>query len=241
MSAQKFDVLAFGAHPDDVELACAGTLAKLIAGGKKVGIIDLTQGELGTRGTTQTRSIEAANSVSILGVSVRENLNLRDGFIRNDEPSQLKVIEILRKYQPEIIFVNAKHDRHPDHSMGGELVATAAFLAGLEKIKTQYSGIEQEKWRPKKTIHYIQDRLMLPSFVVDISDTFLKKMEAVKAFESQFHNQQSKEPETYISSVAYLKFVEARCREMGHLIGVEFGEGFVLDTPPKIENLFDLI
>ncbi len=230
----KLDLLAFGVHPDDVELSCGGTLISEIAKGKKAGIIDLTQGELGTRGTAETRKQEATDAANILQVSVRENLSMADGFFKNDEEHQREIIKVLRKYQPEIILCNAPADRHPDHGRAADLVYTAAFLSGLEKIETMSADGEangksslQKKWRPKYVFNYIQDRYFNPDFVIDISDVFEKKIEAVKAYKTQFYNPESKAPETYISSPEFLDSIIYRSKMFGKLIGVKYGEGFI--------------
>ena len=225
----KLDILAFGVHPDDVELSCAGTLLVEIERGKKVGIIDLTQGELGTRGTAATRKAEAAAAAEIMGVHVRENLAMRDGFFANDEVHQLQVIQKIRQYQPEIVLANALEDRHPDHGRSSKLVSDAAFLSGLRKIETKHENVLQEAWRPKYVFHYIQDRYIKPDFVVDISSVFDKKVAAIKAYTTQFHNPnaQDAEPQTYISAPGYLDTVLYRHRMLGKSIGVEYAEGFL--------------
>jgi bacillithiol biosynthesis deacetylase BshB1 len=223
----KLDILAFGVHPDDVELGCSGTLLSAIAEGKKVGIIDLTQGELGTRGTAETRKTEAANAAKVLGIDVRENLKMADGFFQNDEEHQRKVISIIRKYKPEIVLANAPEDRHPDHGRSAKLVSDAAFLSGLRKIETKVEGESQEAWRPKYVFHYIQDRFLQPSFVVDISAYHDKKIESVLCYQTQFFNPDLKEPQTYISSPEFLDTVKARAMMLGKRIGVKFAEGFI--------------
>lgn len=238
----KLDILAFAAHPDDAELSCGGTLAKHVASGKKTGIVDLTRGELGTRGTPELRAKEAEKAARILGVSVRDNLALPDGFFEESEDSVKRIIEIVRHFQPEIVLANAVYDRHPDHGRGGELVSRACFLAGLEKIKTlDADGKPQEAWRPKAVYRYIQDRFMKPDFVIDVSDVWDIKMKAIQAFSSQFHNPDSQEPITYISTPEFLYFLEARAREMGHPAGFEYAEGFVCERTPGVDSLFDLV
>ncbi len=237
----KLDVLAFAAHPDDVELACSGTVAKLKSQGKKVGIIDLTRGELGTRGTAEIRDQEAAASAKILGLDARENLRFRDGFFVEDEAHQIPVIQMLRKYQPEIILINAPHDRHPDHGKGSSLVRNAAFLSGLRRIETTLDGEAQQPWRPVKVFKYIQDFYLEPSFVVDISAHWETKMAAIKAFGSQFHDPNSDEPATYISSPEFFRYIESRAIEFGHRIRSKYGEGFISETIPKVDDLFSLI
>ena len=229
----KLDILAFAAHPDDAELSCSGTLLQHIAMGKKVGIIDLTRGELGTRGSAELREQEAANSSKIMGIHVRENLRMADGFFEDNKEHQLTIIEMIRKYQPDLVLANAINDRHIDHGRGAELVHKASFLAGLSKIETG----DLKAWRPKRVLHYIQDYFMQPDVVVDITPWFEKKKECIMAFSSQFYNPKSKEPETPISSASFFQFLEARSREMGRLIGVEFGEGFVSKTPLNLKDL----
>ena len=226
----KLDLLAFGVHPDDIELSCAGTLLVEKRNGKKVGIIDLTKGELGTRGNAQIRKEEAENSAVILGVDVRENLEMADGFFKNDEENKVKIIKVLRKYRPEIILCNAPEDRHPDHGRSADLVNDAAFLSGLKKIETNdEQGSLQEAWRPKYVFNYIQDIYLNPAFVIDISDVFDKKIEAIEAFSTQFYNPEAsdKEPQTYISSPEFLESVINRSKMFGRMIGVKYAEGFL--------------
>ncbi len=239
----KLDILAIGVHPDDVELGCSGTILNEIANGKKVGIIDLTQGELGTRGSVETRYTEAAAAAAILGVSVRENLRMRDGFFANDETHQLQLIQAIRKYQPEIILGNALEDRHPDHGRAGKLIADAAFLAGLVKIGTvDENGRPQERWRPKYVLHYIQDKLHEPDLLIDISDVFERKMESVMAYGTQFFTGAGSEgPQTYISTPDFRDSVVARARMLGKRIGVKYAEGFNTQKSLGIRNLDDLI
>jgi bacillithiol biosynthesis deacetylase BshB1 len=218
----KLDILVMAAHPDDAELSCAGTIIKHIASGKKVGIVDFTRGELGTRGTPEIRLQESADATKILGLHARENLGIRDGFFRNDEETQLKLIEVIRKYQPEIVLANALEDRHPDHGKGAQLAIDACFLSGLRQIKTG----DLPAWRPTQVYHYIQDRYLEPDFVVDISAHWDQKEAAIRAFKSQFFDPNSAEPASYISSPDFLNFIQARAMEMGHKIGVKYGEGF---------------
>ncbi|HWZ21556.1 MAG TPA: bacillithiol biosynthesis deacetylase BshB1 [Cytophagaceae bacterium] len=232
----KLDILALASHPDDAELACSGTLLAHIALGKKVGIVDLTRGELGTRGTPETRAQEAAEASKILGISVRENLGLADGFFQNDEKSLLEIVKAIRKYQPEIVLANAIDDRHPDHGMGGAVATRACFLAGLVKIETG-----QTPWRPKNVYHYIQDRMLKPDFVFDITPYWEKKINSIKAYKSQFFDPNSKEPASYISTAEFIQFVEARALEFGHAIGVKYGEGFTREKQIGVKNLFELI
>lgn len=236
----KIDVLAFGAHPDDVELACSGTLLKMKKQGRKIGVIDLTKGELGTRGTAQTRESEASESSEILGLDVRENLDLGDGWFTIDKANLLKVIQVIRKYKPSIVLANAIKDRHTDHSKGAELVKQAVFLAGLSKIETFDNGEIQEKWRPNHLFHYIQYYHIKPDFVIDISEEFETKMESVRAYKTQFYDPKSNEEWTLISSKKFLDFVESRAREFGSAIEKEFGEGFTSETPLSYD-LFNLL
>jgi bacillithiol biosynthesis deacetylase BshB1 len=236
----KLDVLAIAAHPDDVELGCSGTLCKLVAQGRKVGILDLTRGELGSRGTAETRRTEAAEAAAIMGVSVRENLGLPDGFFGNTEAEQRAVITVLRRFQPAIVLGNAPDDRHPDHGRGAKLVRDACFLSGLRRIETAYNGAAQQHWRPAKVLHYIQDRYLPPALVVDISPYWDQKLKAIQSFKTQFFDAASKEPETYISRSNFLDFIRSRAREMGHKIGAEYGEGFISVEPLKIDDLLSL-
>ncbi|HEA31172.1 MAG TPA: bacillithiol biosynthesis deacetylase BshB1 [Leeuwenhoekiella sp.] len=237
----KLDILAIGAHPDDVELSCAATLAKEVANGKKVGVLDLTRGELGTRGSAELRDEEAAEAAKILGLSVRENLRLADGFFRNDRETQLKIIEVLRKYQPDIVFCNAINDRHIDHGRGSTVVSHACFLSGLMKIETQTDGEKQEKWRPKHVYHYIQWENITPDFVVDVTGFMEKKKTAVLAYKSQFFDEKNQEWNTPISSMNFKESVDYRARDLGRLIGTEYGEGFTAERFPAVDSIFDLI
>ena len=223
----KLDILAFGAHPDDVELGCGGTLIGAIAEGKKVGVIDLTKGELGTRGTTSQRLKEAQLASEIIGLSIRENLGMADGFFMNDKEHQFAIIETIRRFQPDIIFCNAPEDRHPDHGRAASLVEEAAFLSGLTKIQTTHNGLPQVAWGPTQVFHYIQSRSLTPNFVVDISAHMDKKMESILAHSSQFYDPNSTEPETFISGTAFLEFVKGRAKELGQQIGVQYAEGFI--------------
>jgi N-acetylglucosamine malate deacetylase 1 len=237
----KLDILVLPVHPDDAELGCAGTILKHIADGKRVGIADLTRGELGTRGSAEIRDQEAAASAKILGLTVRENLGLPDGFFENTREYQLKVIEVIRKYQPEIVITNAYHDRHPDHGRANELVEHSAFLAGLRKIETNFNGMPQQEWRPKHVFHFIQDRYIHPDFVIDITAYWDKKIESVIAFGSQFFNPAwEEEPENYISSPDFIQVVEARAREYGKSIGVKYAEGFTSKKILGVDSLFEL-
>ena len=236
----KLDILAFGAHPDDVELGCSGTIAKEVSLGKKVGIIDLTRGELGTRGSVEIRNSESAKASEILGVVVRENLDMRDGFFVNDEAHQLKVIEMIRKYQPEIVLCNAITDRHIDHGKGSKLVSDACFLSGLRQIKTELNDEAQEAWRPKVVYHYIQWQNIEPDFVVDISGFMDKKMESVLAYGSQFYDPNSKEPVSPITSKNFLDSINYRAQDLGRLVGVEYAEGFTTERYLAVNSLGDL-
>lgn len=236
----KLDILAFAAHPDDVELSCSGTLIKHIKKGYKVGICDLTRGELGTRGSAELRKIEAENASKIMGISVRENLGFADGFFSNDNNHQIKIIEIIRKYQPEIVLCNAISDRHPDHPRGSNLVSEACFYSGLSKIETSILGEKQISWRPKNIYHYIQFRYIEPDFVVDISDEMDQKLESVKAFSSQFYKANSNEPDTAISSPQYFNSISERASEFGKTIGVSYAEGYTKERYLGVSNLFDL-
>ena len=233
----KLDVLAIGVHPDDVELGCSGTLLVALSEGKKVGIVDLTRGELGTRGSAEIRKTEAANAAKILGVHVRENIGLADGFFLNDEVHQRKVIMIIRKYQPEIILCNAPEDRHPDHGRSSKLVSDAAFLSGLRKIETEFDGVNQEAWRPKYVFHYLQDRFLQPHFVVDVSDHMDKKIESILSYNTQFYNPDLDEPQTYISSPDFMESVKARAMMLGKRIGVKYAEGYVSDKMIGVKSM----
>ena len=236
----KLDILAFGAHPDDVELGCSGTIAKEVSLGKKVGIIDLTRGELGTRGSVEIRNAESARASEILGVVVRENLDMRDGFFVNDEAHQLKVIQAIRKFQPDIVLCNAVTDRHIDHGKGSKLVSDACFLSGLIQIKTQLNGEAQQAWRPKLVYHYIQWQTIEPDFAVDISGFMDKKMDSVLAYGSQFYDPNSKEPVTPITSKNFLNSVIYRAQDLGRLVGVEYAEGFTVERYLTVNSLGDL-
>ncbi len=236
----KLDILVMAAHPDDAELGCGGTIIKHIAAGRKVGVVDLTRGELGTRGTAQTRDQEAADSAKILGLTIRENLNLPDGFFHNSKEHQMEVIKVIRKYQPEIVLGNATYDRHPDHGRGADLAFHGCFLSGLLKIETESGGATQKPWVPKALYHYIQSQLIEPDFVIDISDSWDKKLEAIRAYKTQFYDANSKEPNTYISNPGFLKMIEARAIEMGHAIGVKHGEGFITRRWLGVKSLFDI-
>ena len=237
----KLDILAFGAHPDDVELGCAGTILKEISLGKTVGIIDLTRGELGTRGSAEIRDQEANAAAKILGVSARENLEMRDGFFVNDEKHQLEIIKMIRKYQPEIVLCNAIDDRHIDHAKGSKLVSDACFLSGLMKIETELEGEQQKAWRPKLVYHYIQWKNIEPDFVVDITGFTDKKIESILVYSSQFYDANSKEPESPISSKNFLESLNYRSRDLGRLTGVDHAEGFTVERYLAVNRLGDLI
>jgi bacillithiol biosynthesis deacetylase BshB1 len=236
----KLDILAFGAHPDDVELGCGATLAKEINSGKQVGIIDLTRGELGTRGTADTRDLEAKNAASILEVAVRKNLGFADGFFVNDKIHQLKIMTMIRLYRPDIVLCNAIEDRHIDHGKGSQLVSDACFLSGLLKIETKINETLQKPWRPKVVYHYIQWKDIEPDFVVDVSGFMAKKIAAVMAYKTQFYDPDSKAPQTPISSKNFTDSVDYRARNLGRLIGVEHAEGFTVERYAAVNTLFDL-
>lgn len=235
------DILALAAHPDDAELSCAATLMKHVDLGYKVGICDLTRGELGTRGTPELRAEESKASTEILKIHARENLGLADGFFENNKENQLELIKIIRKYRPKIVFLNAPDDRHPDHGRSAKLESDACFLSGLRKIETKLNGEFQKEWRPQFMYHYIQDRLLPHDFVIDVSPYFERKIQAIKAFKSQFFDPSSAEPATYISDPKYFDYIEARMIEYGHAIGVKYGEGFIKQRQLGINNIFDLI
>lgn len=236
----KVDILAFAAHPDDVEISCSGTLIKHIEAGHKIGIIDLTRGELGTRGSAEIRLKEAADASAMMGISIRENLGLEDGFFDLSVENKLKVVQQIRKFKPSVVLANAVSDRHPDHGRASKLVSDACFLAGLIKVKTTYEGIEQDAWRPKVVYHYIQDRYMKPDFIVDISSVMEKRMNALMAYSSQFFNPDSKEPVTAISTTQFLDNLRGRAIDFGRIIGADYGEGFVAERVIGVQSLFDI-
>lgn len=236
----KLDILVFGAHPDDAELGAGATIAKEVSKGKKVGIVDLTRGELGTRGTAETRKEEAAHAAKILGVSVRHNMGFADGFFVNDKSHQLAIIEIIRLYQPDMVLCNAIADRHIDHGKGSKLVSEACFLSGLVKIETQYQGVGQKAWRPKWVYHYIQWNSLKPDFAVDVSKFIDIKMQAVMAYKTQFYSEDSKEPETPISSKNFADSIKYRARDLGRLVGVDYAEGFTVERYIAVNSLFDI-
>ncbi len=238
----KLDILAIGAHPDDVELGCGATIAKEAANGKKIGVIDLTRGELGTRGSAETRATESKNAAAVLGVSVRDNMEFADGFFVNDKDHQIELIKMIRKYRPEIVICNAIDDRHIDHGKGSKLVSDACFLSGLIKIDTKIEDEDgwQEPWRPKQVYHYIQWKNLEPDFVVDVSEFIDVKMKAVLAYKTQFYDETSKEPQTPISSKNFTDSIKYRARDLGRLIGVEYAEGFTVERYAAVDSLFDL-
>ena len=237
----KLDILAFGAHPDDVELSCSGVIVKHIKLGKKVGVVDLTQGELGTRGSAELRMKEAAKAAKVMGVLVRDNLKMADSFFLNDKTHQLEIIKKIRQYQPEIILCNAVTDRHPDHGRAAQLVSEACFYSGLIKIDTKQNGKPQKAWRPKVVYHYIQDRYIKPDLLVDVTPFVEKKMEAIKTFASQFYNPHSAEPDSPISSKDFLDFIKNRMTVFGREIGVPYAEGFTVERSIGVDDLFHLI
>jgi len=238
---ETLDILVLAAHPDDAELCCGGTILKHIALGKKVGILDFTKGELGTRGNAEIRLQESEKATQLMGISFRGNLELEDGFFENNAENQKKIIRFIRKFRPEIILANAVYDRHPDHTRASELARESCFYSGLRKIITYWDDINQEAWRPRAVYHYVQDRYLSPNLVVDITEFMDKKLEVLNAFSSQFYNPASKEPLSYISSPDFMDSMIARAREVGKPIGAKFGESFVMDRFPGVHNLFDLL
>ncbi len=236
----KVDILAFGVHPDDVELGCAGTIINSVKQGKKVAVVDLTQGELGTRGTAETRKKEAADAATAMGLQARENLQMADGFFQYDEKNLNKIINVIRKYRPEIVLCNAPEDRHPDHGRSSKLVSDAAFLSGLRKINTSFENVEQTAWRPKYVFHYIQDRYLKPDFVFDISDVMEQKMKTILSYTTQFNSIDSSEPETYISKPDFMDVIKARALMLGKRIGVQYAEGYISSKMIGIRN-FDVL
>ena len=237
----KLHILAIAAHPDDIELSCGGTIIRHTLAGQAVGIIDLTEGELSTRGTVELRYKEANAAAEVMGVKVRHNLKMADGFFKNDEAHQRMIIPYLRHYRPEIVIANALADRHPDHSRGGRLAADACFYSGLRKIETTWNGQPQEPWRPKRVFHYIQDRLYEPTFIVDITSSFAKKYEAIKCYKSQFHDPESSEPISYIATEGFFDTLLYKDGVWGKRIGVKYGEGFISENMTGIDNLDKLI
>ncbi|SIN86886.1 bacillithiol biosynthesis deacetylase BshB1 [Chitinophaga niabensis] len=237
----KLDILAIAAHPDDVELSCAGTLMVHALQGMKVGIVDLTQGELGTRGTPEGRLIEAQDACKLMGLDVRENLGLADGFFQNSKEDQLKVIRAIRKFKPDIVLANAMDDRHPDHGRAGRLIADSCFLAGLRKIETEENGVPQEAWRPKQVFHFLQDRYHQPDFVIDITPVIDKKIEAIKCFKTQFLAAKDHEPQTYISSPEFFESVLYRAKMLGKMVGVPYAEGYTSAKMLGVRSMKDFI
>lgn len=237
---QKLDILAFGAHPDDVELSASGTICKHISQGMRVGIVDLTQGEMGSRGTIETRYEEAKTAAEILGLTYRHNLKMEDGFLEHTKENLLKIVEQIRLLKPEIVLANAIDDRHPDHAKGSKLVSEACFLAGLVKVETTYNGIKQEAHRPKAVYHYIQDRYIKPDFVVDVSDFYEQKMQSILAYKTQFFNPNQEGPKTPISGQDFLDFLTGRMSDFGRPIGVKYAEGFTVERTIGVNNFFDL-
>jgi bacillithiol biosynthesis deacetylase BshB1 len=236
----KLDILVIAAHPDDAELGCSGTIAAHVAKGHKVGIVDLTKGEMGTRGTPEVRLQESAAAADILGLSARENLGFADVFFQDDKAHQLELIKVIRKYRPEIVLANAVSDRHPDHGKGSSLATHACFMSGLRKIETNSDGEVQEPWRPKFVYHYIQNNYIQPDFIVDISDYWDIKVASIMAFKSQFYDPSNQEPASFISSPEFLPFIESRAREFGHRILTKYGEGFTVERFIGVLDLFDL-
>lgn len=237
----KLDILVFGAHPDDIELSCGATVAKEISLGKKIGIVDLTRGELGTRGSAELRDEEAANAAKILGVDIRENLRFRDGFFLNDEMHQLEVIKMIRKYRPDVVICNAVDDRHIDHGKGSKLVSDSCFLSGLMKIETEIDGVSQEAWRPKVVYHYIQWKNLIPDFVVDVTGFMDKKVDSLMAYKSQFYDPNSTEPLTPIATKNFKESILYRAADLGRLINTEYAEGFTVERYLAVNSLGDLI
>lgn len=239
----KLDILAIAAHPDDIEMCCGATIAKETSRGKKVGIIDLTRGDLGTRGTAETRDIEAANASKILNLAARENLKFRDGFFRNDEAHQLEVIKMIRKYKPDIVITNAETDRHPDHGKGSKLVSDACFLSGLRKIETSLDGVPQEQWRPNQVLHTIQWNIKEPDVVVDVTGFMDAKLKSCLAYKTQFYNENAvdKEPEIVISGKQFLESIKYRSYDLGRIIGVQYAEGFTVERYVAVDSVLDLI
>jgi len=236
----KLDILVIAAHPDDAELGCSGTILSQVEKGYRVGIVDLTKGEMGTRGTPEIRMKEADEAGKILKLTARENLGFKDIYFLNDEEHQLKLIEIIRKYQPEIVLANAVTDRHPDHGKGSDLATKACFMSGLRKIETSFEGENQEPWRPKHVYHYIQNNYIKPDFIVDITPFWETKIESIKAFKSQFFDPTNQEPASFISDPEFLPFIESRAREFGHRIMTTYGEGFTVERFIGVHDLFDL-
>jgi len=241
MTQIKLDILALAAHPDDVELSCGGTIAKYCTEGKKVGIVDFTQGQMGTKGSPELRLKEAANAANILGLAARENLGLQDVMFENSVENQMKVVQVIRKYKPEILLINAPEERHPDHVKASDMSKGAIFLSGLKKIETFDNGNIQEAWRPQAVYHYIQSTMLTPDFVLDVSDHLELRNKAIWSFASQLHNPDNRKGETFISSPEFLQMLDARGKMLGHSIGVKFGEGFIGTRNIGAADLFDLL
>ncbi len=235
--AETVDILCITAHPDDVEIGCAGTVLKHVAAGKSVGLVELTAGELGTRGTPELRKLEAEAGMHVLGARFRYQLGLPDGFFRKDEASLMKVIAAIRRHRPRVIITNALRDRHPDHGRAAALVAEASFLSGLRRINTTDDGAAQDAWRATTVLHMVQDHWIDPHFVIDITPFWAQKQDALACFKSQFHDPRSTEPGSPISTPEFLPFLEARAREMGRLIGTTYGEGFICTRPPGVVDI----
>ncbi len=236
----KLDILAFAAHPDDVEMSCGATIAKYTSQGKKVGIVDFTQGQMGTRGTPKLRLQEAEDAAEILNLAVRENLGFEDIYFKNDTEHQLKVVEMIRQYQPEIVLANTQEDRHPDHSRAAEIVKAAVFMSGLRKIVSKVKDQEQEAWRPGKVYHYIQSTMLDPDFVEDVSGFWEQRNESIMAFASQFHDPDTNEPDTFISSPEFILMLDARGKMLGQSIGAKYGEGFIATRNIGVSDMFSL-
>ncbi len=234
----KLDVLVFAAHPDDAELSCAGTIISLIKKGKKVGVVDFTKGEMGTRGTPEVRLKESAEASKVMGIQIRQNLGFKDAYFTNDQAHQLEVVKSIRFFQPEVVLTNAPSDRHPDHGRAAEVVKQACFMAGLAKLVTKHKAKNLAPHRPRALYHFIQNNYIEPDFVVDVSDYWAKKLKAIKCFKSQFYNPESTETETFISSPEFLEFIQARSKVMGHKIGVKHGEGFIAAQKIGVDDLF---
>ena len=237
----KADILAIGAHPDDVELSCSGTIAKEISAGKKVVIIDLTKGELGTRGSEKIRELESKKAGEILKISDRKNLGLKDGFFNNSDENKIKLVRLIRFYKPKIVLCNSINDRHPDHGRASKLVVESCFLSGLKKISTKFDDLTQQIWKPLNIYHYVQWNLEIPDFIVDISDFMDIKLKSVKCYSSQFYDPESKEPKTPISTQNFLKSIKYRSANFGRIIGADYGEGFVANRKPAVASISDLI
>ena len=237
---ENLDILVFGAHPDDIELGCAGTIMSHLDLGYRVGVIDLTRGELGTRGSAELRDKESEKASLLMGIKVRLNLGLKDGFFNNDEHTQLEIIKYIRKFKPKIVIANAKEDRHPDHGKASNLIKTCCFLSGLTKVQTKFKKINQEPWRPNNLFYYTQFNNVEPDFVVDISNYMNKKLDVVKCYSSQFYSPKSNEPETIISKKGFLDSVVYRSSDLGRIIGVDYAEGFISERYIYVDNLFNL-